>query len=343
MNLKELSVMDFHKEAMLRAKKHDRSVSELLLLLEVAEERKHYLEFELPSLYQYCTHIMNLDSNLSYSLIAVIHKGKEVPELKAAVIENRVTLSKAKKICSVITTKDQKQWIELAMCETSRIIEKCVAQANPKTITPEISTYKTADHLEYKLGVSEEWMDLLKQTKDLLAQRYRRHVDGEEALQYVMQDFIERNDPVKKAERAQARAQKLNNKQNGLKNRLPKVRPTKDPKPAQVPSRAEKPIDNQQVPGLVNPPNTSDPRSRKVRTKIQKLTLHQVNLRDQNRCTFSGARGRCEEKRWLDSHHVISPQKGGSDEFENLTTLCRAHHQWHHLKSQKDHHQVPKE
>ncbi|MBI3556086.1 MAG: HNH endonuclease, partial [Deltaproteobacteria bacterium] len=40
---------------------------------------------------------------------------------------------------------------------------------------------------------------------------------------------------------------------------------------------------------------------------------------------------RCESTRWLDSHHITPVRKGGADTLENLTTLCRAHHQMGHL------------
>lgn len=91
-----------------------------------------------------------------------------MPSLKQAVVDGRVTLSKAKKICSVITAKNSQEWIDLAACETSRVIEKCVARANPKAAVKESVKYITEDHLALKLGVSEEWLGLLKSVKDLL-------------------------------------------------------------------------------------------------------------------------------------------------------------------------------
>lgn len=56
---------------------------------------------------------------------------------------------------------------------------------------------------------------------------------------------------------------------------------------------------------------------RKVISNTRKLAL----ARDGYRCTNT---------RWLDVHHIIHKQHGGSDELENLTTLCNAHHRQHH-------------
>jgi 5-methylcytosine-specific restriction endonuclease McrA len=45
--------------------------------------------------------------------------------------------------------------------------------------------------------------------------------------------------------------------------------------------------------------------------------------RDGWRCTVPG----CTSYRNLHAHHVVFRSAGGSDDAENLTTLCAAHHQ----------------
>ncbi len=240
---------------------------------------------------------MNLSEAITCEFTAVVHKGREVPELKEAVLAGEVTLSKAKKICSVITPQNKNEWIELAKCETSRVIEMCVARANPKEQTIESAKYTSGDRLEFKLGVSDEWFANLKQVKDLLSQKFGRNVDSEEALGHIMKDFIQRNDPVLKAERAMASSEKRAQKQNSP------------------------------FPGTVNSKKQTKPR----REKIKRITFHQLNVRDGNQCTHVGRFGRCEEKRWLDTHHIVEVTKGGTNALENLTTLCRAHHQAHHF------------
>lgn len=72
---------------------------------------------------------------------------------------------------------------------------------------------------------------------------------------------------------------------------------------------------------LVNPGSGSP-----TRIPIPESILHEVNLRDQRRCTFTTARGRCSERRWTAIHHVVPVSGGGSNEPENLATLCGIHH-----------------
>ena len=60
---------------------------------------------------------------------------------------------------------------------------------------------------------------------------------------------------------------------------------------------------------------------------------HRLNLRDQRQCTHINSKAeRCSEKKWLSFHHKIPVEQGGPDTFENLQTLCWAHHQLVHHK-----------
>lgn len=303
--LRKLNPSALNREAIKAVEACQKSDGYLLRVLEVVSEKELYLDCDLPSLYSYCTRLLQISEGIAYALIAVINRGKEVPELIAAVESGKVSLSKAKKICSVITPKNQKEWIDLARYETSRVIEKCVAGANPKEAVKESAQYKSADRIEFKLGVSEEWMALLEATKDVLSQKQSRVVTSEEALLTVMREFNDRHHPVKKAERAIARVQKKASDQK------------------------------QQCPGTVAPCESSVSRKSSIqdppkRTALKRITLHAVNLRDQGQCTHISQFGRCQQKRWLDQHHVIPVSRGGSNEIENLTTLCHAHHKLQH-------------
>lgn len=305
--LEALDSYSLHFEALKATELHQKSESYLLEVMSVVDDRMFYLECGVSSLYQYCVRLLGLSESVSYALIAVIRKSKEVPELKMAIQSGKVTLSKAKKICSVIDQKNFREWIDLAACETSRVIEKCVAGANPKELVKESAVYKTSDLLEFKLGVGEEFIEALAQVKDHLSQKESKAISSEEALLKLMRDFIEKNDPVKKAARAELRREK-----QSLKVQVP-----------------------QQFPGTVKKSAFAfDASAPAKRAPIKRLTLHAVALRDQNQCTFTASAAsrklRCDQKRWLDVHHIVPLNEGGSDDLENLTTLCKAHHRMSH-------------
>jgi len=64
--------------------------------------------------------------------------------------------------------------------------------------------------------------------------------------------------------------------------------------------------------------------SRRVPASIRR----EVWARDQGQCAFVGATGRCEERGFLEFHHVIPFADGGETTVENLQLRCRAHNDY---------------
>ena len=50
--------------------------------------------------------------------------------------------------------------------------------------------------------------------------------------------------------------------------------------------------------------------------------------RDDGRCAFRSARGRCDEKGFLECHHVRPFADGGAATTDNIELRCRAHNQY---------------
>ncbi len=76
-----------------------------------------------------------------------------------------------------------------------------------------------------------------------------------------------------------------------------------------------------------------DPVQKSERLKNRKnlSVARQVTIRDQGQCTFTYKNGdRCLDQRWIDTHHIIPKNLGGSNTLENLATLCSGHHKLMH-------------
>ncbi|MBY0470573.1 HNH endonuclease [bacterium] len=57
---------------------------------------------------------------------------------------------------------------------------------------------------------------------------------------------------------------------------------------------------------------------------------HAIQKRDQAQCTHVNEGKRCQERRWLDIHHLKPLSQGGETTLSNLALLCRGHHQLLH-------------
>ena len=199
--------------------------------------------------------------------------------------------------------------------------------------TKESLRFKTADRLELTLGVSEEWAETLARVKDVASQKMKRAVSTEEALLLAMSKYLDANDPLEKAKRAKAKesnqatesAQKddISHKQRSETHLRQEMATSHKPP---VSARSE----NADMP-------KNSPFSRTVKAKRRPLPAnlkHDLIMRDQGRCTEHDQQGnRCENRRWLDVHHVVPIAHGGLDELANLRTLCSEHHKLEHAHS----------
>jgi len=138
-------------------------------------------------------------------------------------------------------------------------------------------------------------------------------VEFETMLENLADYYIEREDPVKKAERALAKKA---------------VRAESGPASSERSEQAESERSESTRAKSHARPRKSAPGKRERFTAHE---LHTVNARDGRRCTFLDASGnRCPNERWLHVHHVHSVARGGTNDPTNLITLCSAHHELVH-------------
>ena len=163
-----------HADALQKAKHYRRAEYELLVVIEKVERLKLFRRRGFSSLYEYIIKDLKLSEALAYHLITVARKIREVPALGKAIEENKVSVSKAKKMASVLTKDNQAQWLEKAQQLTSRQLERAVASENPKVAVPEKASYVSQKRLQLQLGVDEKLMLQLRRVQDLESQRLQR-------------------------------------------------------------------------------------------------------------------------------------------------------------------------
>lgn len=293
-------ILDLHERALQVVGLYKKSEAEVISILQELDQYRGYLHFEATSLHDYCFSILKLSQDTACNLIAVARKSREVPALKEAIEKGEITLSKARKIVPVINHSNQDEWLQLAKTETSRVIEKAVATENPQFSIRESVRYRSEDRIELKLGISEDLLKKLERVCDLQSQKQSKSVSREEALLAAIEIYLEKNDPLRKAERSHQ-----------------KVEPPKIAKQDSTTPRAAKP-----VPGRV---------IFNKRAHIPSAISHAIALRDQRQCTHLSSHGeRCKNTRWLEVHHIQPKHLGGSDTPANLTTLCSIHHSFLH-------------
>ena len=252
---------------------------------------------------------------MTYNLIAVSRKAVEVPELKEEIKKGKITLTNARKIAPIINQANKSDWLQKASELSQRQLEKEVVKVRPQEATPEKTTYVSETRVKLELGLSEKDMLQLRRAQDLMSQSRKRPVSLEEVLVTLTQDFLRREDPLEIAKRHCVKKGFAQNQSE-----------TGD---------AQKQTDSVEMPVALQaaPPAEKLPPKREP---IPAALRHQVNLRDQRRCTHTNSQQkRCNQTRWIEIHHKIPVHQGGKNTLENLATLFSSHHDWVHAQSNK--------
>lgn len=309
MNLKEID-----QKALETVKNYKKEEAKLLDIIGKVDRFKVYRSFGYNSLFQYCVQRLQLSESQTSGFITVARKSQEVPLIKKSIEKGTLTVSKAKRITSVITTDNQDHWIELASTSTQKKVEREVALAQPEKMITEKTTYinplipigekvslkQNCPKIKLELGLSEKTMIQLRRAQDILSQKKKQPVNLEKTLEALLETYLLKYDPVEKAKRQESRGKlnknsKATQKQHSLRN-AEKVGPSNNK--------------------IVN-----------TRPALPAQLKHSIYLKAGGQCMAKNPNGeRCEQRRFLEIHHTQPLSQGGRNHIDNLTLLCSGHH-----------------
>ena len=277
------------------------NIYEVIEMLQMVDTHKTFREYECTSLYDYAVSVHRLSEDVATNYIAVSRKAAEVPALQKEIQNESISISKARAICSVLTVDNHEDWLELSRTLSLKELQREVAGVNPKEEVSERLTYVTRDRLKLVVGVSEEFKNILKRAQDLVSNSAKSAVSFEVTIEAALDLFLEKRDPIQKAQRYA-------------------VKKAKREVSAATQNAALRPVSQRIKIGAIS-----------QRKPLVAQTNHQLNLRDQGRCTHRGSKKiQCENTRWLQVHHLHPVAYGGDNSLGNLVTLCHYHHQLQH-------------
>ena len=191
-----------------------------------------------------------------------------------------------------MTEENASELVAFASIHTFEELNRYIANGAKPVATRESYKILSADQVRVSYVITMAEFEVLKRLQDVEAQR-KQPCKMRDVAALANQERLARIDPVAKADRAQAKADRVVTK--------PKIR--------------------------VEIKKTSSV-SRQRLTAAQK---HAVHARDRGQCTHVHPDGtRCSQKRHVEIHHVIPVSEGGSNDPQNLTTLCWPHHDLAH-------------
>jgi len=278
----------------------------LIQLLQQLDREFGYKALGYASLWEYAVRGLGMTESQASSYIVVSRKAMQVPALGRAIEAGELSVSKAKRITSAIHFGNAEVWIEKARSLTQRELEREIFRADPQThLDPKL---RQKDRLyRMVLSVTDQFLTQLEDAQELMGENNR-----EVALERILEDYLDKKDPVRKAERAR--------------------RKSETQAPVDERRKGDLKVSLSLFSGDSTQPEPSHS-SRNVQRRVPAAIQHLIHLRDRGVCQHFFPDGRkCQSRRGIHLHHEHEFGAGGGHEPSNLRTYCRAHHQLIHFQ-----------
>jgi 5-methylcytosine-specific restriction endonuclease McrA len=171
---------------------------------------------------------------------------------------------------------------------------------------------------KFEFGASKEFMKKFSRVQSLMSNKIPVRMTFEVLFESLMDDYLERNDPVKRSQRREARRVKTEALQSDANDGVAK--PDTDDEAPQVgtnPGASRKKSRDRNSRPEANPASTRH---------IPASVRDNVYTRDGGCCTFVSPSGvRCNSTRNLQIDHVKPFALGGGNDAPNLRLLCAKH------------------
>jgi hypothetical protein len=301
------------------------ATARLVALLTEVDARRLYLGEGCSSLFTYCTQVLHLSEHTAYGRIEAARAARRFPVMLDLLADGSITLTTVCLLGPVLTPENHAAVLAAARHQGKRTVEQMVATLRPQLDVPSVirklpAPSRNARPLARVAGSAvEEPVRPTEQptcaapTAPTSAAR-RPVVVPLAPERYKLQITIGRS-----AHDALRRAQDL------LRHQVP------DGDPAAIVGRALM----QLVTELERKKMSVSARSRakggaatSCSRYVPAVVRRTVWARDQGRCAFVGALGRCRETGFLQLHHRIPYAVGGATTATNLELRCRAHNQY---------------
>jgi 5-methylcytosine-specific restriction endonuclease McrA len=328
--------------------KQDQRVSaELLRYLDAIDRRQLWAKLGYSSLFVLCRSRFNMSEAVAGKRIGAMRTARRFPVLLSMVARGEIHLSGIQRLSAHLTADNQREVLAAAKHQSTRDIEKLVAELAPKPDVParlrklpeprtrpqaqsqpqaRVSAPAAEHSAEPQRPAASQPGAQVQPRRapdpmPLSPRRYKLEVtldqqahDQLRQLQDLLAHQIANGDPAVIVKRALELLLADTLKKKTALTKKPRAQNT----PRDQSAPPSQPISTPRGKSM----NQSQRRSRAIPAQLKR----QVWERDQGRCGFIGEEGhRCHETRGLEYAHLHPWAKGGGHSLDNLGLRCQAH------------------
>ena len=301
------------------------ATSRLLAALGELDVRRLYLGEGCSSLFTYCTQVLHLSEHAAYLRIEAARAARKWPELLDLLADGAIHLTAIGLLAPHLTADNHERVLTAARHRTKREIEELVAVLRPQPAVPSTvrklpapQSQATTSILETPPVSQSTHLPMMCVGPTVETARpepeSRKHVVEVKPLapeRYKVQFTVSRETH-----------ERLREAQELLRHRMPDG--------GDIGAIFERALSllltelRKTRHAAVNRPRATSlagGAGRYVAAAVKRAVWE----RDQGRCAFVGAAGRCTERGFLEYHHLVPHSEGGATSAENLELRCRAH------------------
>jgi hypothetical protein len=174
----------------------------MISVLQELDSSRIYRKLGYASLFKYACVELGLNEPLALNYISVARAAREVPALKRALDDKRISVSRAGRIVAAINPDNANELIDFATTHTMRETDFEVGRRNPKVGRDRMRVL-SEDTVEITVTISKEAYEKLKRAQDIMS--YGENVRLGKVIEAAADGLLDRRDPVRKAQRARSR------------------------------------------------------------------------------------------------------------------------------------------
>jgi 5-methylcytosine-specific restriction endonuclease McrA len=199
---------EIYELARARAKVYLSAEAEMLDSIVDIDRTELYKKMGEEFLTPFCVKHFRLSDEVAATFVRVARKSLLVPELKLAVEEGRIDLTKAKTISSVVTPENVQEWTEKAATLSKAKLEYEVVKENPKAAKREKAKPVGEDRFRLECELREAIYTKFQRAQDVASHSQGTSASIAETIEAMLEVYLHYKDPVEKAKRAKPTTRK---------------------------------------------------------------------------------------------------------------------------------------
>ena len=295
------------------------ATADLIAILAEIDARRLYLGEGCSSLFSYCTHVLHLSEHAAYGRIEAARAARRHPVILDMLATGSVNLTSVCLLAPHLTEGNHLNVLDAARHKSKREVELLVASLRPQPPVPSI-VRKLPDRASSPTRAATTASPRLPDDAPVVCPAVRAEPPARPAVvapltseRYKVQFTVTRETH-----------DKLRRAQDLLRHSIP------NGDPAAIFDRALtlllREVEKAKLAATIR--RRASAQSREGSRHVPAAVKRDVWERDGGQCAFVGTTGRCQERGFLEYHHVVPFAAGGPATTENIQLRCRSHNEY---------------